>query len=89
MAAEVDPEALTVMASLEADFAAIDDNLARAQAGIAQRDEQRDLERAERERAAVDEPAVHAEAQAGPEAAADAQGRGRPGRRPRNLACAR
>ena len=38
MAAEVDPEALTVMASIEADFAAIDDNLARAQACVAQQD---------------------------------------------------
>ena len=56
------------MASVEADFAAIDNNLARAQAGIAQRDEQRALVRAERERAAIDEPAVHADVQAGLEA---------------------
>jgi hypothetical protein len=30
--ADIDPEALTVMAAVEADFAAIDDNLARAPA---------------------------------------------------------
>jgi hypothetical protein len=68
--ADIDPEALTVMAAAEAAFGVIDDNLARAQAGIAQRDEQRDLERAERERAAVDEPVVHTDVQAGVEAEA-------------------
>ena len=57
------------MASVDADFAAIDDSLARARAAIAQRDEQRALERAERERAAVNEPAAHAGLQAGLEAA--------------------
>jgi hypothetical protein len=56
------------MASVDADFAAIDDSLARARAGIAQRDEQRALERAGRQRAAVDEPVVHADVQAGLEA---------------------
>jgi type IV secretory pathway VirD2 relaxase len=73
LGADVDPEALTVMASAEADFAAIDASLARAQAGIAQRDEQRALVRAERERAAVDEPAVDVDVQAGLEVGASAK----------------
>jgi hypothetical protein len=70
--ADIDPEALTVMASVEADFASIDHNLTRVQAGIAQRDAQLALERTERERAAVDEPVAHAAAQAGQEADATA-----------------
>jgi hypothetical protein len=56
---------MSIMASVEADFAAIDDNLARSQAGSAQRDEQRDLEHAG--------PVVPAEVQAGLEAAATAK----------------
>lgn len=61
------------MASVDADFAAIDDSLARARAAIAQRDEQRALQRAERERAAVNKPAAHAGIQAELDAAASAQ----------------
>jgi hypothetical protein len=64
MTAEVDPAALTIMASIEAGFAAIDDNLARAQSGDAQLDGQRARERAERERAAINEPVIRAEPQA-------------------------
>jgi hypothetical protein len=70
--ADIDPDALAVMASVDADFAAIDENLARARAGIVQRDEQRALQHAERERAAVDEPAARPEMQAGLDAAAAA-----------------
>ena len=70
--ADIDPEALIVIASVEADFAAIDSHLARAQAGIVERDNQRALERTERERAAIDEPVVHADVQAGLEADATA-----------------
>jgi hypothetical protein len=74
--ADIDPEALTVMASVEADFTAIDANLARAHAGIVQRDQQRNLERAERERSAADEPVVHLAAQA--ELDADAAAKAEP-----------
>jgi len=76
MTADVDPEALTVMASADADMAAIsrsefDDNLARAQAGAEQLAAQRARDQAERDRAAIDEPVSHVEADAGLEAAAD------------------
>jgi hypothetical protein len=77
MAADVDPEALTVMASADADMAAIsrsefDDNLARAQAGAEQLAAQRARDQAERDRAAIDEPASHAETDASLEADAAA-----------------
>jgi hypothetical protein len=69
MAADVNPEVLTVMASADADMAAInhsefDDNLARAQAGAEQLAEQRAHAQAERDRAAIDESVSYAEAQA-------------------------
>jgi hypothetical protein len=74
MGAEVDPEALTVMASIEADLTAIDDNLDRAQAGADELTARRGREQAERDRAAIDEPVIRAEteAQAELEAAAAA-----------------
>jgi hypothetical protein len=73
MAADVDPEALTVMASAGADMAAIsrsefDGNLARAQAGAERLAAQRAHDQAERDRAAIDEPASHAETDASLEA---------------------
>ena len=69
MAADIDPEALTVMAEADAELAAIsnsefDDNLARAQAGAEQLAAQRARDQAERDRAAVDEPVIRAEAEA-------------------------
>lgn len=74
MAADVDPEALTVMAEADADMAAIDsrfdDNLARAQAGAEQLAAQRARDQAERDRAAVDEPVMQGDVQAELEATA-------------------
>ena len=75
MAAEVDPDALTVMASVDADMAAVDssefdDNLARARTGAKQLAEKRARDQAERERAAVDEPVMQADVQARLEASA-------------------
>lgn len=69
MAADVDPEALTVMAAADADINAIsrgefDDNLARAQAGAEQLAAQRARDQAGRDRAAIDEPVIRAEAEA-------------------------
>jgi len=58
--ADIDPEVLIVMASVDADFAGIDDSLGRGRAGI----KQRGLARAECERAAVYEPVIHADMQA-------------------------
>jgi hypothetical protein len=49
--ADIDPEALAVMASVEADFAVIDDNLVRAQAGAERLAEKRAHDQAKRERA--------------------------------------
>jgi hypothetical protein len=77
MAADVDPEALTVMASADATMAAIsrsefDDNLARAQAGAEQLAARRAHDQAERDRAAIDEPVSHAEVDASLEATAAA-----------------
>jgi hypothetical protein len=77
MAADVDPGALTVMASADADMTAIscrefDDNLDRAQAGAEQLAAQRARDRAERDRAAIDEPVSYAEADASLEATATA-----------------
>jgi conjugative relaxase-like TrwC/TraI family protein len=67
MTADIDPEALTVMAEADADLGAavrseFDDNLARAQAGAEQLAEQRAHAQAERHQAAIDEPARQAEA---------------------------
>jgi hypothetical protein len=77
MGADIDPEALTVMATADADLAAadavFDDNLARAQAGAEQLAEQRARDQAERDRSAVDEPVMRADAQAEMEAAAQAE----------------
>jgi hypothetical protein len=75
--ADIDPEALIVMASANADMAVIsrseiDDNLARAQAGAEQLAAQRAHNQAERDRAAIDEPVNQAETQPELEAAADA-----------------
>jgi hypothetical protein len=61
MAAEVHPYALTVMAAIDADIAAIDDsefdnNLARTHAGTGRLAEKRERDQVERERAAIDEP---------------------------------
>jgi hypothetical protein len=75
--ADIDPGALAVMASVEADMSPtggseFEANLARAQAGIVQRDEQLARDRAERERAAIDEPVSYAEAQPELEAVATA-----------------
>jgi hypothetical protein len=69
MAADIDPEALTVMAEADADIATagrseFDDNLARAQAGAEQLAEQRARVQAERNQAAINEPASQAEAEA-------------------------
>lgn len=80
LAADVDPEALTVMAAADADMTAaarseFDDNLARAQAGAEQLAEQRAHAQAERDQAAINEPAVQAEAEA--QAALDAANPGR------------
>jgi len=58
------------MAYVEADFAAIDGNLARAQAGAEQLAEERAHNQAERGRAAVDEPVMHVDGRAELEAAA-------------------
>jgi hypothetical protein len=78
MAADVDPDALTVMASADADMAAIDrsefdDNLARAQAGAERLAQQRARDQAERDRAAIDEPVSYAEADARLEATTAAE----------------
>ena len=78
LAADVDPEALTVMAEADADMAAIshsefDANLARDQAGAQQLAAQRERDQAERDRAAVDEPVARAEAEAQAQAQAQAQ----------------
>jgi hypothetical protein len=64
MGAEVDPEALTVMASIEADLTAIDCNQDRAQAGAEELAAQRERDQAERDRAVIDEPVIRAEAEA-------------------------
>jgi len=71
--AGIGPEALTVMASVEAGFAAIDGNLARAQAGAERLTEKRVHDQAGRGRAAIDEPVIYASAQAKLEAAATAE----------------
>jgi hypothetical protein len=80
MADDVDPEALTVMASIEADFAAIHDGAAamradldRAQAGAAALVEKRVRDWAEVERAGIDEPVMQADAQTQMEATAMAE----------------
>ena len=59
--ADVDPEALAVVASVEADFAAIEGNLARAQMRAEQLAEKRGRDQAERKRAAAYEPVIHTE----------------------------
>ncbi len=66
MEADIDPDALTVMAKADADLAAIDDstfdeNLARAQADTKMLAEKRAPDHAKRDRAAVDEPVMQAE----------------------------
>jgi hypothetical protein len=72
--ADVDPDALTVMATVDADLAAadptFDDNLARAQAGAERLAEQRAHDQTERGRAAVNEPVIQTDTQAELEAAA-------------------
>jgi hypothetical protein len=72
--ADVDPDALTVMARVDAELAAndttFDDNLARAKAGAERLAEQRARGQAERDRAAVDEPVTQATTQVELDAAA-------------------
>jgi hypothetical protein len=67
MTADIDPEALTVMAEAGADMEAaarseFDANLARAQAGAEQLAEQRARAQAERDQTVINEPTGQAEA---------------------------
>ena len=76
MGADVHPGALAVMATVDAELAAVDDStfdedLACARAGAERLAEKRARDQAERERAAIDEPVVQAELEAS--AAADVQ----------------
>jgi conjugative relaxase-like TrwC/TraI family protein len=75
LAADVDPEALTIMAAADADMTAVSHSefnadLARAQAGAEQLAEQRSHAEAQRAQAAINEPVGQAEAQAQLEGAA-------------------
>lgn len=63
MAADIDPEALTVMAEADADMAGIRANREAAAAAAEQHAEQRARAWAEVEQAGIDEPAGHAQAQ--------------------------
>jgi hypothetical protein len=64
IAADVDPEALTVMAEADADMTAIRANREAAEAGAQQLAEQRAHAQAERDQAVINEPAGQAQAQA-------------------------